>query len=123
MDNYKFLNTIFSANIAELIFGTSAGIIFGLLLIIQPFSETLLIQPAFLEWLKLLGFLVFVSGLIDLIRLVIGVSNYTGQQVFLILGAIYNISYIFFGFVKVNSQSISRTRFTSVSMFSSTAIS
>jgi len=81
-------------NIAELIFGTSAGIIFGLLLIIQPFSETLLIQPAFLEWLKLLGFLVFVSGLIDLIRLVIGVSNYTGQQVFLILGAIYNISYI-----------------------------
>jgi len=80
--------------IGELIFGTSAGIIIGLLLIIQPFSETLLIQPAFLEWLKLLGFLVFVSGLIDLIRLVIGVSNYTGQQVFLILGAIYNISYI-----------------------------
>ena len=80
--------------IGELIFGTAAGIIFGLLLIIQPFSETLLMQPAFLEWLKLLGFLVFVSGLIDLIRLVIGVSNYTGQQVFLIIGAIYNLSYI-----------------------------
>ena len=36
-------------NIAELIFGTSAGIIFGLLLIIQPFSVTGLMLPAFLE--------------------------------------------------------------------------
>lgn len=80
--------------IGELIFGTSAGIIFGLLLIIQPFSVSGLMQPAFLEWLKLFGFLVFVSGLIDLIRLVIGVSNYTGQQVFLIIGAFYNLSYI-----------------------------
>jgi hypothetical protein len=81
-------------NIAELIFGTAAGIIFGLLLIIQPWSVWGLMQPAFLEWLKLFGFLIFVSGLFDLIRLVIGVSNYTGQQVFLIIGAIYNLSYI-----------------------------
>ncbi len=80
--------------IGELIFGTSAGLIFGLLLILQPFSVTGLMLPAFLDWLKLLGFLVFVSGLFELIRLVIGVSNYTGQQVFLIIGAIYNISYI-----------------------------
>ena len=80
--------------IGELIFGTSAGIIFGLLLIIQPFSVTGLMLPAFLAWLKLLGFLIFVSGLFELIRLVIGVSNYTGQQVFLIIGAIYNLSYI-----------------------------
>jgi len=81
-------------NIAELIFGTSAGIIFGLLLILQPFSVTGLMLPAFLDWLKLLGFLIFVSGLFELIRLVVGVSNYTGQQAFLIIGAIYNISYI-----------------------------
>ena len=81
-------------NIAELIFGTAAGIIFGLLLIIQPWSVWGLMEPAFLEWLKLFGFLVFVSGLFELIRLVIGVSNYTGQQVFLIIGAIYNLSYI-----------------------------
>ena len=80
--------------IGELIFGTSAGIIIGLLLIIQPFSVTGLMLPAFLDWLKLLGFLVFVTGLLDLIRLVIGISNYTGQQVFLIIGAIYNFSYI-----------------------------
>jgi len=80
--------------IGELIFGTSAGIIFGLLLIIQPFSVTGLMLPAFLDWLKLLGFLIFVSGLFELIRLVVGVSNYTGQQAFLIIGAIYNISYI-----------------------------
>jgi len=78
----------------ELIFGTSAGIIFGLLLIIQPFSVTGLMLPAFLDWLKLLGFLIFVSGLLDLIRLVIGVSNYTGQQVFLIIGAFYGLSFI-----------------------------
>jgi len=80
--------------VGELIFGASAGIIFGLLLIIQPFPVTGAMQPAFLEWLKLFGFLVFVSGLLDLIRLVIGVSNYTGQQAFLIIGAIYNITYI-----------------------------
>ena len=81
-------------NIAELIFGTAAGIIFGLLLIIQPWSVWGLMEPAFLEWLKLFGFLIFVGGLFDLIRLVIGVSNYTGQQVFLIIGAIYNLSYV-----------------------------
>ena len=80
--------------IGELIFGTSAGIIFGVLLILQPFSVTGLMLPAFLDWLKLFGFLIFISGLFDLIRLVIGVSNYTGQQVFLIIGAFYNISYI-----------------------------
>ncbi|MFX0076251.1 MAG: hypothetical protein ACFE96_12470 [Candidatus Hermodarchaeota archaeon] len=80
--------------VGELIFGMSAGLIFGLLLILQPFSVTGLMLPAFLDWLKLLGFLIFVNGLIDLIRLVIGVSNYTGQQVFLIVGAIYNLAYI-----------------------------
>jgi len=80
--------------IAELIFGTAAGIIFGLLLILQPFSITGLMDQAFLDWLQIFGFLVFVSGLFSLIRLVIGVSNYSGQQVFLIIGALYNLSYI-----------------------------
>ncbi len=50
--------------------------------------------PAFLDWLKLFGFLILVGALFDLIRLVIGVNNYTGQQVFLIIGALYSISYI-----------------------------
>ncbi|TKJ24645.1 MAG: hypothetical protein CEE42_10060 [Promethearchaeota archaeon Loki_b31] len=80
--------------IGELIFGTSAGIIFGLILIIQPFAVTGLMQQAFLDWLKMMGFLIFVSGLFSLVRLVIGVSNYTGQQVFLVIGAIYNLAYI-----------------------------
>jgi hypothetical protein len=80
--------------IGELIFGTTAGIIFGLLLIIQPFSVAGLMEPAFLDWLQIFGFLIFVSGLFSLIRLVIGVSNYTGQQVFLVIGAIYNLAYI-----------------------------
>ncbi len=80
--------------IGELIFGTLAGIIFGLILIIQPFAVAGLMQPGFLEWLKMMGFLIFVSGLFSLIRLVIGVSNYTGQQVFLVIGAIYNLAYI-----------------------------
>ncbi|MFW9820256.1 MAG: hypothetical protein ACFFE5_11660 [Candidatus Thorarchaeota archaeon] len=92
--------------IGELIFGTVAGIIFGLILIIQPFSGTGLMLPAFLDWLKLLGFLIFVSGLLDLIRLVIGVSNYTGQQVFLIIIAIYNISYITVFLLLLNQPSI-----------------
>ena len=80
--------------ISELIFGISAGLIFGLFLIIQPFSVNGLMVPAFLDWLKLFGFLILGGALLDLIRLVIGVSNYTGQQVFLIIGAFYNIAYI-----------------------------
>ncbi len=80
--------------IGELIFGTLAGIIFGLILIIQPFAVTGLMQQAFLDWLKMMGFLILVSGLFSLVRLVIGVSNYTGQQVFLVIGAIYNLAYI-----------------------------
>jgi len=80
--------------IGELIFGTTAGIIFGLLLIMQPFSVAGLMEPAFLDWLQIFGFLIFVSGLFSLIRLVIGVSNYTGQQVFLVIGAIYKLAYI-----------------------------
>ncbi len=80
--------------ISELIFGIFAGLIFGLFLIIQPFSVTGIMLPAFLDWLKLFGFLILVGALFDLIRLVIGVNNYTGQQVFLIIGALYSISYI-----------------------------
>ncbi len=80
--------------IGELIFGTLAGIIFGLILMAQPFAVAGLMQQAFLDWLKIMGFLIFVGGLFSLVRLVIGVSNYTGQQVFLVIGAIYNLAYI-----------------------------
>ena len=104
--------------IGELIFGTTAGIIFGLLLIIQPFSVTGLMQQAFLDWLQIFGFLIFVSGLFSLIRLVIGVSNYTGQQVFLIIGAIYKISYIPLFLILLNAPQI-----FPISLFSGGAIS
>lgn len=80
--------------IGELIFGTLAGIIFGLILMAQPFAVAGLMQQAFLDWLKMMGFLIFVGGLFSLVRLVIGVSNYTGQQFFLVIGAIYNLAYI-----------------------------
>jgi len=80
--------------IGELIFGTLAGIIFGLILMVQPFAVAGLMQQAFLDWLKMMGFLIFISGLFSLVRLVIGVSNYTGQQIFLVIGAIYNLAYI-----------------------------
>jgi len=91
--------------IGELIFGTTAGIIFGLLLILQPFSVTGLMQQAFLDWLQYFGMLIFVSGLFSLIRLVIGVSNYTGQQVFLIIGALYKLLYVpLFVFLLNNPQ-------------------
>ncbi len=92
--------------IGELIFGTSAGIIFGLLLILQPFSVTGLMLPAFLDWLYYFGLLIFVSGLISLIRLVIGVSNYTGQQIFLIIGAFYKLSYVPLFLILLNTPQI-----------------
>ena len=104
--------------IGELIFGTAAGIIFGLLLILQPFSVTGLMDQAFLDWLQIFGFLVFVSGLFSLIRLVIGVSNYTGQQVFLIIGALYNLSYIPLFLLLLNAPQI-----FPISLFSGGAVS
>jgi hypothetical protein len=81
-------------SVGELIFGGIAGIIFGLILIIQPFSVIGLFELAFLDWLKLFGMLVFISGLLNLIRLAVGVNNYTGQQVFIIIGAFYSIAYV-----------------------------
>jgi hypothetical protein len=80
-------------SVGDLVFGAAAGIIFGLFLIIQPFAA-LIFDPFFLDWLKLFGLLIFISGLFSLIRLAIGVRNHTGQQVMLIILAIYNISYI-----------------------------
>ncbi|MHA1508544.1 MAG: hypothetical protein ACTSO6_07570 [Promethearchaeota archaeon] len=91
--------------IGELIFGTSAGIIFGLLLIIQPFY-TVLMQPTFLNWLYYFGLLIFVGGLFSLIRLVIGVSNYTGQQIFLVIGAFYKLSYVPLFLILLNTPQI-----------------
>jgi len=90
----KILKKKEPVSIGELIFGAIAGIIFGLIFIIQPFSVIGLFDPAFLEWLKILGMLIFVSGLLSLIRLAVGINNYTGQQVFIIIGAFYRTTYI-----------------------------
>ncbi|NHJ23121.1 MAG: hypothetical protein EAX89_01000 [Candidatus Lokiarchaeota archaeon] len=81
-------------SLGELIFGSVAGIIFGLILLIQPFAVLGLMGQGFLDWLKLLGFLIFLGGIFDLVRLAIGVSNYTGQQVMLVVIALYNFAYI-----------------------------
>ncbi|TFG18434.1 MAG: hypothetical protein EU531_00305 [Promethearchaeota archaeon] len=81
-------------NLGELIFGAVAGIIFGLILILQPFSVLGLFNIDFLEWLTIFGLLVFVNGLLCLIRLAVGVSNHTGQQILIVITTIYNISYI-----------------------------
>ncbi|MFX1600217.1 MAG: hypothetical protein ACFFB6_06430 [Promethearchaeota archaeon] len=78
--------------VGELIFGAIAGIVFGLFIIIQPFAGIPgLFVPQFLDWLKLFGLVIVVSGLINLIRLAIGVRNYTGQQVMLVIEAIYSL--------------------------------
>jgi hypothetical protein len=74
--------------------------------------------PAFLDWLHYFGLLIFVSGLFSLIRLVIGVSNYTGQQVFLIIGALYKLSYVPLFVVLLNAPQI-----FPISLFSGGAIS
>jgi hypothetical protein len=81
-------------SLGELIFGAVGGIIFGLILILQPFSVLGLFDPAFLEWLTIFGLLVFINGLLCLIRLAVGVSNHTGQQVLIVITTIYNIAYI-----------------------------
>lgn len=81
-------------NLGELIFGAVAGIIFGIILLIQPFAVLELMEQGFLDWLKIFGFLIFLGGILDLIRLAIGVSNYTGQQIMLVILALFNIAYI-----------------------------
>ena len=81
--------------IGELIFGAIAGLIFGLFIIIQPFAGIPgLFEPEFLEWLKIFGLLIIISGLINLTQLIIGVRNHTGQQVMLVLEAFYSLAYI-----------------------------
>ncbi|MFW9937332.1 MAG: hypothetical protein ACFFD5_06760 [Candidatus Thorarchaeota archaeon] len=81
-------------SLGELIFGFIAGVIFGLILIFQPFSVIGLFEQAFLDWLKLFGLFIFVGGLIDLARLAIGVRNFTGQQIMLFVVAFYSAVYI-----------------------------
>jgi cation transport ATPase len=81
-------------SLGELIFGFIAGVIFGLILIFQPFSVIGLFDQAFLDWLKLFGLFVFIGGLIDLARLAISVRNFTGQQIMLFVVAFYSAVYI-----------------------------
>ena len=78
--------------VGELIFGAIAGLVFGLFIIIQPFAGISgLFEPGFLDWLKLFGLIIVISGLINLIRLAIGVRNHTGQQVMLVIEAVYSL--------------------------------
>lgn len=85
----------YPVTVGDLVFGAVGGIIFGLLLILQPFADiTGLFHPEFLNWIKLFGLLIFISGLISLVRLAMGVRNHTGQQIMLAVLAGYNIIYI-----------------------------
>jgi hypothetical protein len=91
----------------ELIFGAIAGIIFGLFIIIQPFAGIPgLFVAEFLDWLKIFGLLIIFSALINLIRLIIGVRNYTGQQVMLVIEALYSLAYIPIFLVLLNNPGI-----------------
>ncbi|MFX1378031.1 MAG: hypothetical protein ACFFA4_02970 [Promethearchaeota archaeon] len=79
-------------SVGELIFGAIAGIVFGLFIIIQPFAGIPgLFVSEFLDWLKLFGLIIVISGLIYLIRLAIGVRNYTGQQIMLVIEGLYSL--------------------------------
>ncbi|MFX0040493.1 MAG: hypothetical protein ACFFAB_14235 [Candidatus Heimdallarchaeota archaeon] len=79
-------------SVGELIFGAIGGIVFGLFIIIQPFAGIPgLFETQFLDWLKLFGLVIVISGLMNLIRLAIGVRNYTGQQVMLVIEALYSL--------------------------------
>ncbi len=93
--------------IGELIFGAIAGLIFGLFIIVQPFAEIPgLFEPEFLNWLKIFGSLMVISGLIDLLRLAIGVRNHTGQQIMLVLEALYSLIYIPIILILLNNPEI-----------------
>ncbi|MFW9879189.1 MAG: hypothetical protein ACFFG0_39420, partial [Candidatus Thorarchaeota archaeon] len=79
-------------SVGELIFGAIGGFVFGLFIIIQPFAGVPgLFVSEFLDWLKLFGLIIIISGLIYLIRLAIGVRNLTGQQVMLVIEALYSL--------------------------------
>jgi len=105
--------------IGELIFGAIAGIIFGLFIIIQPFAGIPgVFVTEFLDWLKIFGLLIIISGLINLIRLIIGVRNYTGQQVMLVIEALYSIAYVPIFLVLLNNPEM-----FPISLFSGGAIS
>jgi hypothetical protein len=81
--------------IGELIFGAIGGLVFGLFIILQPFADIPgLFVPEFLNWLKIFGLLIVISGLFNLIQLAIGVRNYTGQQVMLVIGGLYGLAFI-----------------------------
>ncbi|MFX1554401.1 MAG: hypothetical protein ACFFBV_10790 [Promethearchaeota archaeon] len=93
--------------IGELIFGAIAGIIFGLFIIIQPFAGIPgVFDVEFLDWLKVFGLLIIISGLINLIRLILGVRNYTGQQVMLVIEALYSLAYIPIFLVLLNNPTM-----------------
>lgn len=81
-------------SVGELISGAIGGIIFGIFLMIQPFATVVVFNQAFLDWLKLFGFLMFISGLFCVVRLGVGVRNYTGQQILIVIVTFYNIAYI-----------------------------
>ena len=85
----------YPVTVGDLVFGTVGGIIFGLLLILQPFADiTGLFDPLFLNWVKLFGLLIFIGGLFSLVRLAMGARNHTGQQIMLAILAGYNLIYI-----------------------------
>ncbi|MHA1104426.1 MAG: cell envelope integrity protein TolA [Promethearchaeota archaeon] len=92
----------YPVTIGDLVFGAVGGIIFGLLLILQPFADiTGLFHPDFLNWIKLFGLLIFISGLFSLVRLAMGVRNHTAQQIMLALLAGYNKFFRFHYFLEV----------------------
>ncbi len=94
-------------SVGELIFGAIGGIVFGLFIIIQPFAGIPgLFVTEFLDWLKLFGLLIIISGLIYLIRLAIGVRNHTGQQVMLVIEAIYSLAGIPLLLILLNNPEI-----------------
>jgi hypothetical protein len=94
-------------SVGELIFGAIGGIIFGLFIIIQPFAGIPgLFVSEFLDWLKIFGIIIFFSGLLYLIRLGIGVRNITGQQVMIVIEALYSLAGIPLLLILLNNPEI-----------------
>lgn len=85
----------YEVKVGDLIGGTIFGIIFGLFFILQPFIAIYSdFDTQFLDWLRIFGLLIFISGLMNLIRLAFGTSNITAQQIMMIMSLFISIANI-----------------------------
>ncbi len=85
----------YEVKVGDLIGGAIFGILFGLFFMLQPFLAVYSdFNPSFLYWLSIFGLLIFIGGVLNLIRLAIGTSIITGQQIIMVISIVIRIAFI-----------------------------